>query len=85
MTGKETMMHRHHDYVDHAGLDHNHGSCSEHAHWAGGSHDEDTPLEVSTPENDPLGHPQGTGRIPTRFVAYDEFGNLDTMIGMAGR
>ena len=39
-------MHRHNDYVDHAGLDHDHGACSEHAHWAGG-----------TPENDPLGHP----------------------------
>jgi hypothetical protein len=49
-------MHRHYDHVDHTHLDHNHGACSAHAHWAGGSHEPGTPLEISTPENDPLGH-----------------------------
>jgi hypothetical protein len=42
-------------WVDHSVLDHNHGSCSDHAHWAGGSHETSTPLEVSTSVNDPLG------------------------------
>jgi hypothetical protein len=52
------MMHRHHDHIDHSGADHNHGACSVHAHWAGGSHDEGVPLEESTAENDPLGWPE---------------------------
>ena len=47
-------MHRHSVWIDHGDTDHNHGVC-EHSHWAGGPHDPDTPLEVSTPENDPLG------------------------------
>lgn len=51
-----TTTHRHHDYVDHTGLDHNHGACTEHAHWAGGTHDPGISLEVSAPENDPVGH-----------------------------
>ena len=25
------------------------------------------------------------GRVPTRFVARDAFGNLDTLVGLAGR
>lgn len=52
---KTATMHRHHSFVDHMKADHGHGACSDHAHWAVGSHDEETDLEVSTPENDPLG------------------------------
>lgn len=55
MSAFPKTMHRHHSYVDHVGTDHNHGSCSEHDHWAGGIHPEGTDLEVSTPANDPVG------------------------------
>lgn len=48
-------MHRHHTFVDHAHTDHGHGACSDHPHWAMGVHAEGTDLEVSNPENDPLG------------------------------
>lgn len=50
-------MHRHHSFVDHAHTDHGHGACSDHAHWGMGSHPLGVDLEVSTPENDPLGWP----------------------------
>lgn len=49
------IMHRHNGYVDHVAADHNHGVCSEHAHWAGGSHAAETSLEESTEALDPLG------------------------------
>lgn len=74
-----TSMHRHFQYVDHGDADHNHGACSEHAHWAGGSHVDGTPLEISDAINDSAAH------HPSRYVARDEFGNLDTYRGLAGR
>lgn len=60
-----SQVHRHSAYVDHSTLDHDHGACSDHAHWAGGVHAAGTVLEVSTPENDPLGY----GR-EARFKTY---------------
>jgi hypothetical protein len=54
-----TTMHRHLTFVDHSFEDHVHGACSEHAHFAGGTHDAGVSLEVSTPVTDPLGWPEG--------------------------
>lgn len=52
--GGSALMHRHDGFVSHYGLDHDHGPCTDHAHWAGGTHPDCDDLEVSTPANDPF-------------------------------
>jgi len=61
----ESVIHRHHEYVDHSNADHSHGICSDHAHWAGGTHPIDTPARPVDPENDPLGFSdESEGAVP---------------------
>lgn len=57
-----STFHRHHDPVDHSFSDHNHGTCTEHAHWAAGTHAEGVPMEAA--EHDPLGHQVETHEAP---------------------
>jgi hypothetical protein len=47
-----------------------------------GGHYEQRPLTADDKPTDVVATPR---RVPTRFVAYDEFGNFDTYIGLAGR